>query len=98
MILYTFFKSSTTLATLALAIVFGPLAACSGSGSDETEAKALRDTIVSLRQRGKNMRNQSRFGEALRLHSEGLKLAKSIGDTAEWIQALNNIGTDYRRM
>lgn len=98
MILYTFFKSSTTLATLALAIVFGPLTACSGSGSDETEAKALRDTIVSLRQRGKNMRNQSRFGEALRLHSEGLKLAKAIGDTAEWIQALNNIGTDYRRM
>lgn len=96
--LYTLFKKSSTLAAITLAMVSGALAACSGSGNDKTETEALRDTIVSLRQRGKDMRNQSRFDEALRLHSEGLNLAKAIGDTSEWIQALNNIGTDYRRM
>ena len=44
------------------------------------------------------MRNESRFDEALQLHTRGLDLAKEVGDTAEWIQALNNIGTDYRCM
>lgn len=61
---------------------------------DETAA----DSLVALRERGKSMRNESRFDEALRLHTQGLDLAKAVGDTAEWIQALNNIATDYRRM
>ena len=44
------------------------------------------------------MRNDSQFDDALRWHSEGLKQAEAIGDTLETVQALNNIGTDYRRM
>ena len=55
-------------------------------------------SIVALREWGKALRNESRFEEALRIHSEGLRQAESIGDTLEWVQALNNIGTDYRRM
>lgn len=31
-------------------------------------------------------------------HGEGLTIAEQTGDTLEWVQALNNIGTDYRRM
>lgn len=72
--------------------------ACSSHAVDESHKEALRDTVVSLRNRGVEMRNQSCFNEALRLHTDGLNLAKAIGDTTEWIQALNNIGTDYRRM
>lgn len=55
-------------------------------------------SVVALREWGKALRNESRFEEALRTHSEGLRQAESIGDTLEWVQALNNIGTDYRRM
>ena len=55
-------------------------------------------SIVALREWGKLLRNESRFDEALRVHSEGLRQAEAVGDTLEWVQALNNIGTDYRRM
>lgn len=55
-------------------------------------------SIVALREWGKLLRNESRFEEALRVHSQGLSEAEAIGDTIEWVQALNNIGTDYRRM
>lgn len=55
-------------------------------------------SIVALREWGKQLRNESRFEEALRVHSEGLRQAEELGDTLEWVQALNNVGTDYRRM
>lgn len=55
-------------------------------------------SIVALREWGKQLRNESRFEEALRVHSEGLRQAEEMGDTLEWVQALNNVGTDYRRM
>ena len=55
-------------------------------------------SITALREWGRALRNESRFDEALRVHSEGLRQAKSLGDTIEWVRALNDIGTDYRRM
>ena len=55
-------------------------------------------SIIAYRLMGKEMRDDSQFDNALRLHSEGLKQAEAIGDTLEMVQALNNIGTDYRRM
>ena len=55
-------------------------------------------SIAALRELGRRLRNESRFEEALRVHSEGLRQAEAAQDTLEWVQALNNIGTDYRRM
>ena len=55
-------------------------------------------SIVALREWGKRLRNESRFEEALAVHREGLRQAETLRDTIEWVQALNNIGTDYRRM
>lgn len=55
-------------------------------------------SIIAYRLMGKEMRDDSQFDDALRLHSEGLKQAEALGDTLEIVQALNNIGTDYRRM
>lgn len=55
-------------------------------------------SIIAYKEMGKLMRNDSQFDDALRWHSEGLKQAEAIGDTLETVQALNNIGTDYRRM
>ena len=54
--------------------------------------------MMVLRQWGTQLRNASRFDEALEKHGEGLTIAEQTGDTLEWVQALNNIGTDYRRM
>ena len=54
--------------------------------------------VIALRETGKRLRNESRFDEALKVHSEGLKLAEDIVDTLEMVQALNNIGTIYRRL
>ena len=55
-------------------------------------------SIIALREWGKVLRNESRFEEALNVHSKGQQQAEAVGDTLEWVQALNNIGTDYRRM
>ncbi|WP_418802069.1 hypothetical protein [Porphyromonas sp.] len=55
-------------------------------------------SIVALRVLGDKFRNESDFDKALTTHSEGLKQAETILDTLEWVQALNNVGTDYRRM
>lgn len=63
----------------------------------ESEGNRLGN-IVALKQLGNELRRDCRFEEALRAHSKGLQQAELIGDTLEWIQALNNIGTDYRRM
>lgn len=63
----------------------------------ENEGNVL-GSIMAYRLLGKEMRDDSRFDDALRLHSEGLKQAEEIDDTLEIVQALNNIGTDYRRM
>lgn len=58
----------------------------------------LLGRMVVLREKGKVLRNESRFSEALTTHTAGLELAETLGDTIELVQALNNIGTDYRRM
>ena len=55
-------------------------------------------SIVALRVWGKALRNENRFEQALKVHSKALQQAESIGDTLEWVQALNNMGTDYRRI
>lgn len=54
--------------------------------------------MAVLRGKGKWLRNESRFSEALGVHADGLKVAEQEADTLEWVQALNNLGTDYRRM
>lgn len=55
-------------------------------------------SIVVLREIGKRQCNESRFDEALKTHSEGLRLTEMACDTLEMVQALNNIGTNYRRL
>lgn len=55
-------------------------------------------SIVALRRQGEVLRNQSRFEEAIDVHTKGIMQAEEIRDTLEWIKALNNTGTDYRRI
>lgn len=73
---------------------------CSCGRNEELSPKRalITDSIVSLRERGNMLRNESRFDEALEAHSRSLHLAESVADTLETVKALNNIGTDYRRL
>ena len=57
----------------------------------ESEGNML-GSVIAYKEMGKIMRNDSKFDDALRLHSEGLKQAEEIDDTLEMVQALNNIG------
>ena len=54
--------------------------------------------VVSCRELGRSYRNASKFSEAIDVHKKGLCAARQICDTIQIIQALNNLGTDYRRM
>ena len=58
----------------------------------------LFGSVVALREWGKMLRNNSRFDESLNIHSKGLKQAEALDDTIERVQALNYIGTNYRRL
>ena len=71
---------------------------CQHGSPSESETQSIRDSLATLRQQGKKERDASRYDEALRLHIRGLDMARAVGDSSEWIQALNNIATDYRRM
>lgn len=62
-----------------------------------SEGNTLGEIYV-LRLQGKTLRNENQFEDALNTHDKELKLAEQLGDTLEWVQALNNIGTVYRRM
>lgn len=65
--------------------------------SMQAEGDKLGEMVV-LREKGKKLRNDNHFSLALSTHSDGLEIAESCNDTIEMVQALNNIGTDYRRM
>lgn len=79
------FKAILCATVLSLA-----MPSCRNGNEAQTTDETVADSLARLRQEGKAMRNESRFDEALQLHTRGLDLAKEVGDTAEWIQALNN--------
>lgn len=54
--------------------------------------------IAASKELGKCYREASRFTEAIDCHRLSAGIASEIKDTLELIQALNNIGTNFRRM
>lgn len=58
----------------------------------------LLGEVVACRELGKAYRNATRYEESVDVHKRGLAVAEEICDTLQVIQALNNIGTAYRRM
>lgn len=53
---------------------------------------------IAYKIRGKELRDKSRFREALNAHYKSLEYALAAQDTNEIIQAYNNLGTNFRRM
>ena len=64
---------------------------CRSNGDVEGE-------MLTLKRMGIVYREQNKFIEAIDAHTASFDIAKSISDTLEMIQDLNNIGTNYRRM
>ena len=93
----TYMLHTVTKLLWATALAF-ILTCCQHGSPSESETQSIRDSLATLRQQGKKERDASRYDEALRLHIRGLDMARAVGDSSEWIQALNNIATDYRRM
>ena len=54
--------------------------------------------MMTLKQLGKRQRELNDFIDAITSHTAGQEIATQLCDTVEIIQALNNIGTNYRRM
>lgn len=92
----TYMLHTLTRLLWATALAF-ILTCCQHGSPSESETQSIRDSLATLRQQGKKERDASRYDEALRLHIRGLDMARAVGDSSEWIQALNNIATDYRR-
>lgn len=54
--------------------------------------------MMALKQLGKLCRNSSRFQDAIDAHNGELDIATQLADTIEVVRALNNLGTNFRRM
>ena len=54
--------------------------------------------MMTLKQLGKCQREQNKFADAIESHTNGQNIALELCDTPEIVHALNNIGTNYRRM
>ena len=63
-----------------------------------TEEQNDYGIMLSQKQLGLYMRENSRFLEAIEHHQEGLNAALKLKDTLEIVQAYNNLGTDFRRI
>ncbi len=62
-------------------------------GEKDDIGKMLCYKYIGLRQR-----ESSRFSDAINSHQQGLDLALQLDDTTEIVQAMNNLGTDFRRI
>jgi two-component system sensor histidine kinase ChiS len=54
--------------------------------------------IITCRVLGKRFRDESHFTDAIEYHRKGLAYSVQLCDTPEIIRALNNIGTNFRRL
>lgn len=54
--------------------------------------------MLCYKELGRYCRENARFTDAITNHQEGLNIALALKDTAEIVQAFNNLGTDFRRI
>lgn len=73
--------------------------ACSNSDDKTSSSYGVHQAEISkLREQGEQARRNSQFDKSIKIHIEEFKLAESIADTLSMVKALNNIGTNYRRL
>lgn len=70
---------------------------------DNMLSKSLREknsmaTMLLFKEKGRRMRTESKLIDAVHFHKKYLEEAINVNDTIEIINALNHLGTDYRRL
>ena len=86
------------LTILLFVTVLGLCFSC-GKGHRQSAARPEDDSLIAAyRAQGKALREKSQFAEAIAAHQQELALARRVADTLSIVQALNNIGTNFRRM
>lgn len=91
----------SSIRILVLCATLGTILSCAGGKSleySDIECGAMRDSVAYCKAEGKALRNSARYLESIEMHLRGLEFARELEDTLEIVQALNNIGTVYRRM
>lgn len=61
---------------------------------DSTKIKIIEE----MQSRGNSLRNTSDFEEAIAVHDSCIQMSQEIGDTIQWVIALNHQGTNFRRL
>lgn len=64
----------------------------------QIQAKSNVGTMLSYKYLGKNQREGAKFSEAIKSHQAYLELALQLKDTVEIVEALNDLGTNFRRI
>ncbi len=54
--------------------------------------------MICYKQLGARQRENARFSEAISSHKKSLQIAIKLNDTVEIVQAMNNLGTNFRRI
>ena len=54
--------------------------------------------MICYKQLGSRQRESARFSDAISSHQQGLEVALKLNDTIEIVQAMNNLGTNFRRI
>ena len=63
-----------------------------------TRAEDWQGEMLVRSRLGKLLRNESQFDSAIEQHNRALELACQLCDTIEIVRALNNLGTNFRRL
>ncbi len=71
---------------------------CSTSPSQKDTRSAVTETIDSLRNQAKQAREKADFASALQLADQAWDMASQHHDTVRMVQAMNELGTNFRRM
>ncbi len=54
--------------------------------------------MICYKQLGSRQRENAHFSDAISSHHKGLEIALKLNDTIEIVQAMNNLGTNFRRI
>lgn len=88
-----------TLAGMFIMSAWFILFACQNDSNNvSVDVEKVKEQIADFRKEGEAARENSLFDKAIAIHTKELNLAESIGDTIDMARALNNIGTNYRRL
>ena len=92
-------KAIHAIAAIATVTVMISFPSCNKSGTAGRIADStLIKPIEEMQKRGQDLRNKSDFEGAIATHDSCIKAATDIHDTIQLVIALNNQGTNFRRL